>query len=120
MTPEGAVLRQIMDYLAARHVLAFRMQVGAVSAQHEGKKRFMRFGTAGMADVLAFHKRRAGWLSNPAIKGDYRTDIITPTWIEVKAPKGKQSPLQKSFQEMVEREGHLYIVARSIDDLEGI
>jgi len=41
-----------------------------------------------------------------------------PLWIECKAAKGKQSELQKSFQEQVEREGHRYIVARSIEDVE--
>jgi hypothetical protein len=36
----------------------------------------------------------------------------------MKTDKGKQSPFQKSFQEQVEDEGHMYIVARSIEDVE--
>jgi hypothetical protein len=39
-------------------------------------------------------------------------------WIEVKSATGKQSELQKSFQAQVEAEGHRYIVARSIEDVE--
>jgi hypothetical protein len=46
--------------------------------------------------------------------------VITPlpVWIECKDSKGKQSDLQKSFQAQVEAEGHKYIVARSIEDVE--
>jgi hypothetical protein len=38
-------------------------------------------------------------------------------WIECKAPKGKQSDLQKSFQEQVESHGHKYLLAYSLSDV---
>jgi hypothetical protein len=107
-TPEGAILKQILDYLAARNILAFRMQTGAVANEYKGKKRFMRFGTPGMADVLAF----------PVDHYGNATFIRCPLWIEVKSSTGKQSELQKSFQEQVEDHGHNYIIARSIEDVE--
>jgi hypothetical protein len=75
------------------------------------------FGLPGMADILAFPH-------NPVVlwKGisPYETivDRFMPTWIELKAPKGKQSELQKSFQEKVESEGHRYLLIRSLDELE--
>lgn len=39
--------------------------------------------------------------------------------IEVKAPKGRQSENQKEFQRQLEAVGGKYILAYSIDDVEG-
>lgn len=42
-------------------------------------------------------------------------------WIEIKKPGGgKQSEKQKVFQEQIEAYGGTYVIATSIDDLEGI
>ena len=117
MTPEGEVLRAVLDYLAVRHVLAFRMNTGAVASEYKGKKRFMRFGTPGMADVLAFPVRRRDWFDTPS-GVDYKHDCIIPFWLEVKAEKGRQSPLQKKFQALVEARGHRYRIVRSIEDVQ--
>lgn len=40
--------------------------------------------------------------------------------LEVKTPKGKQSPEQKEFQAMVESHGGHYHVVRSVDDVVAI
>jgi hypothetical protein len=109
---EGAIQRAILEYLAARHILAFRMQVGAFSSEYKGKTRFMRVGTAGMADILAFPQERVSCMSC----GKWNLYPV-PVWLEVKSATGKQSDLQKSFQAQVEREGHRYAVVRSIDDV---
>ena len=50
MTPEGLILDSIMDWLAAKHILAFRMPVGGAKVNAD----YMRFGVKGMADILAF------------------------------------------------------------------
>ena len=107
---ETDIQRAILDYLAAEHMLAFRMNTGAMVSEYKGKKRFMRFGTPGMADILAFDRESVK-------EGAWRHEEIMPVWIEVKAEKGKQSELQKSFQQQVEREGHRYILAWSVDDV---
>jgi len=109
---EAAILKSILIYLQARHVLAFRQNVGAVEAVYHGNSRFMRFGVPGMADVLAFPY----WLMSS--KADNVIKIIKPLWIEVKTATGKQSDLQKSFQQQVESHGHKYVIARSIEDVE--
>ena len=106
---EAQTQRLILDWLAAKGILAFRQNTGAVRSSYKGKERFMRFGVPGMADIQAFPKI--------AIARDMHP-VLTPTWIEVKAPKGKQSDLQKSFQELVEAHGHKYIVAYSLEDVE--
>lgn len=104
---ESAIQRAILEYLAVKGILAFRMNAGAMKVEYNGKSRFMRFGVAGMADILAFKLYGAGI--------ECRTGVI---WIEVKTAIGKQSELQKSFQHQVERYGHRYILARSVDDVE--
>ena len=98
---EAAILKSILIYLQARHVLAFRQNVGAVEAVYHGKSRFMRFGVAGMSDVIAYPKP-----PRPVL------------FIEVKTATGKQSDLQASFQQQVESHGHKYVIARSIEDVE--
>ena len=101
--PRGAsekeVQAAILQYLTARRILAFRMNTGAVVSEYNGKQRMIRYGTPGMADILAFYGGNA-------------------YWIECKSPTGKQSELQKSFQQLVEAEGHVYAVARCIEDVE--
>jgi hypothetical protein len=103
---EAAIQRAILDYLAATGILAFRMNTGAVKIE----KRFMRFGSPGMADILAFpwQKRKSG-------SDEYYIDPIV--WIECKAHSGIQSALQKSFQKQVEEHGHIYVIARSVEDV---
>lgn len=98
-SPEGYVQSAILDYLAAKHVLAYRINTGAVKLEN----RLVRFGVKGMADILAFPTSCA----LPAVM-----------WIEVKAEKGRQSPEQKSFEAQVRAAGHIYIVARSVEDIE--
>ncbi len=92
--PEAGVQRAILDLLAAEHVLAFRLNVGAVKMG----RRFVRFGVPGMADVISFPRGRV-------------------LWIEAKAPDGRQTAEQQSFQRQVEGAGHGYIVAHSSDDV---
>lgn len=106
-TPEGQILASIMEYLAVRKVLAFRMNTGAVKTEN----RFFRFGTPGMADILAFPHLPDHDLTPPYV-------VIKPTWLECKTAKGKQSEAQKSFQALVESHGHTYAVVRSIEDVE--
>lgn len=92
---ESDILRLSLDWLAAKHIMAFRMNTGAIKLE----KRFFRFGVPGMSDVLAFRDGQVFWL-------------------EMKAPAGKQSALQWSFQLQVQNEGHRYHIIRSLEDLE--
>lgn len=105
---EADTQRAILDWLAAKHIFAMRMQTGATVAEYNGKKRCYRFGTPGCADILAFPQ--TGRLNSRG--------YITPTWVECKSSIGKQSALQKSFQTQVEEQGHRYVLARSVDDVQ--
>lgn len=101
-TPEGYVLRSILDYLASRRYFAMRMNSGAVQDKRGVPVRMHEPGTA---DVLAIRPGGVPFLHEVC-------------WIECKAPNGRQSDLQKAFQKRVEELGHTYILAFSIDDLE--
>lgn len=108
-TPEGAVLRLVQDYLLARRILFFRMNTGAIPSSYKGRTRLIRFGSPGMADIIAF----------PVTKRVMGLGlVIKPLWIEVKAPNGEQTPQQISFQKIVEDNGHSYLVARGIEPIE--
>lgn len=78
-----------------------RMNTGSIVSTYKGKTRMMKFGRPGCADVLC----------TPADK---------VCWLEVKAPKGVQSDVQKEFQQEVEAAGHRYAVVRSIDDVAAV
>jgi hypothetical protein len=112
---ESHIQKAILEYLAARHIFALRMQTGASISEYGGKKRMIRYGVAGCADILAFP--RFGLLSGNLRNDGLSGGIPEPVWLEVKSDTGKQSELQRSFQEQVEREGHRYFVVRSIDDV---
>ena len=97
---EADIQRQILDYLAARHIWHRRMNSGAAMLPGKGGKlRPVRFGAAGMPDIL--------------VRGANGTVV----WIEVKSTRGRQSPAQRQWQEDAERFGDIYILARSVEDV---
>lgn len=102
-TAEGYVLGSILDYLAVQRIFAIRMNSGAI---RDITGRPVRMHEPGTADVLALPSRWNGWDA-----------IYRPIWIECKAPKGKQSLLQKEFEAKVKAYGHEYILAYGIEDL---
>jgi hypothetical protein len=89
-----------------------------------------------ICDYLA-HKRLFFWRQNTAPAFDWKTktfrrmpahamrgvpDIIVVKdgkfiGIEVKQPKGRQSPEQTAFQQQCEAAGGQYFIARSLDDV---
>jgi len=104
MTPESCVLKAVTDLLTVQGVLWFRINTGAtiIPANGSHARRFIRYGTKGMADILA-------------APIDNKLTFPRPIffWIEVKAPGGRQSEDQKTFELMVKSRGHEYVV---VDD----
>ena len=108
---EAQISRAIMDYLAATHIFAVRMNAGTQVLVSNGKRRAIHGHAPGTADILAFPIKHY-------LDGDFMWwKMPMPLWIEVKTAKGKQSEMQKSFQVQVEAEGHKYVLARSVDDV---
>lgn len=95
---ERDILRQVLDWLAAEHKFAIRLNTG--SFYDAGRAFHAHNLGAGVADVL----------------------IVPPgaVWCEAKGPNGRQRPEQKQFEQWVIGYGHKYILTRSVDDLAGI
>ena len=109
MTPEGAVLDAVLDYLAAIRVTAWRMNTGAVKLD----QRFVRFGVAGFSDILAI----------PTVRGLFKgipCSWTAPWFIEVKRATGRQSAEQKSFERQVKDAGAEYFIVRSVEEMEAV
>lgn len=75
----------------------WRNNSGAQKIDNGGSKRFVRFGLPGSADIIGVHKGRF-------------------VAIEVKSQRGRQSDNQRQFQESIEKQGGVYILAYSVDD----
>ncbi|MFA5911829.1 MAG: VRR-NUC domain-containing protein [Vicinamibacterales bacterium] len=107
MTPEGAVLAAILEYLAIRQVFAWRVNTGAVKlADKTGKTRFVRFGFPGCSDIIGVIGSEI-----PAWEG-------RPLAIEVKSPTGKATEEQLIFLAEIAKRGGLAFIARSVEDVE--
>lgn len=92
---EKEIQNVILDYLRVRHYFFFRNNTGAFKDQ---RGHLYRFGDLGSPDIFVVRKGQ--------IYG-----------IEVKREKGKQTEHQKNWQENFEKEGGIYILARSLDDV---
>jgi hypothetical protein len=104
---ESLIQKAILEYIAARHIFAIRVNSGVHFSESKGKRYATRLALPGTADILAFPH-----------KYEYMVDLGPyPLWLEVKSERGKQSELQKSFQAQVEAEGHRYAIVRSIEDI---
>lgn len=96
---EKHVLRQVTDFLTAKHIFHFRLNTGRFFA--DGRTFKSHSLGIGASDFLALPEASA------------------PVWIECKSSEGTQRPSQKLFEEYVKAWGHKYLVVHSIDDLAG-
>lgn len=92
----------ICEFLTIHGIRHFRMNAGmTVLSGANGKRRMIRGHEPGTSDILAF----------PIVGGS-----PLPLWIEVKREKGGiVSDAQRAFLAAVDTEGHLTLVATSID-----
>lgn len=93
---ESDIQRTILDWLAAKRIFHYRQNTGAFKDARGG---FYRFGTLGAPDIVA------------VIGGTY-------IGIEVKAPRGAQSHDQREFEGRLRMAGGVYVLARSVEDVE--
>jgi len=95
---EADIQRAILDYLAMRRHFFFRCNTGAYKTEHGS---YVRYGTKGAPDIIV--------VANSNMIG-----------IEVKTPKGILSDDQAAFGEALKAAGGIYLVARSIDDVQAL
>lgn len=101
---EREVLAACLSYLRMRGIPAWRMNVGAVEAQYQGKGRFVRFGVKGMSDIIGiipFEGTRYGAMLA----------------VECKGPKGRLRPEQAAFLETIRSAGGIALVVRGVHEL---
>lgn len=110
VTPtEHEIQNAVLELLAAEHVFAIRLNTGAGWAK--GRLIQHHSGGAGVADIIAFPR-------GPKIRGGIGIDFEPLVlWIEVKSATGRQSALQRTFEEHVKEHGMYYLLARSVDDV---
>ncbi len=110
---EADVKREVLRLLKCRGLISFVMNAGSTFLSHKGKMRCIRGNPAGTADLLVF-------VNHPFFNTSTgRFDRFpSPLWLECKSSEGKQSPVQKQFQQMVKREGHTYLLVRSAEEVE--
>lgn len=92
------VVNSCLRYLWALGCYVWRQNTGAYKP--EGSHRFIRYGTPGCADIIG----------------------VTPGGrfiaCECKYGKNSQRDTQKRFQEYVEEHNGIYVLAKSIEDIE--
>lgn len=89
---EQDIKGQIIAYLRLRHIMVIPRNTGRLGG--------VRFGYVGAADLEGI------------LPGGRHLEI------EVKTVEGEQSGAQRAFQALVEQAGGLYVVARSVADVE--
>src|SRR5262245_198734 len=97
---EAEIQAAIMAWCGANRIPCLRMNPGAFSGEHKGKRRYVRFGVKGMADLLILlpPNGRAGF-------------------IEVKAMGGRLTREQQWFLSAMDRARAFTAVVRSPEDL---
>jgi hypothetical protein len=93
---EKSTQAAILEWLGYRRIFHYRNNSGGF---RDANKHFYRFGALGSPDIVC------------VIGGIY-------VGIEVKDLKGRQNPNQVEFQSQLEKAGGIYVVARSIEDVE--
>lgn len=97
MTPEGDLVRAVLDYLPHLGVYAWRNNTGMARAEYKGKERVIRYGFRGSSDILGI---------GPG-------GVIV--CIEVKTATGKVSSYQDAFLTEIRERGGIGVIVRPDD-----
>lgn len=95
--PEGKIQLAILKYLQSHSVYCWRN--ANLTPQRNGRYLYNPQHKSGLGDIIC------------VIKGIH-------TEIEVKTKTGRQSHVQRIHQQRLEDEGGVYILARSVEDVE--
>lgn len=103
---ESGVLRDVLEYLRLAGITHYRNNTGAARYG----KRLVRFGVAGMPDVV-------GILPSGVAADGQEVQPGRFLGCEVKAEDGRLSQLQRACLDNIAAAGGLALVVRSVDDL---
>lgn len=102
-TPEGRIQLAILKHLRANGVMCWRHEPNTYN-HALGRHISNPYAMKGVPDILALHPDGSGRFLG----------------IEVKTKRGVQSPDQKLFQRRCEALGGVYILARSVEDVDNL
>lgn len=91
-------MKEVVKWLNDHHLFWINIKTTGTWDARLGMYRQSPYTLTGTSDLLVLHQAQ-------------------PIFIELKAPKGKQSADQKLFQKIIENEGCEYHVVRGVDDL---
>lgn len=100
---ESDIQKAILDYLLMRGHWVWRQSVGGMAQESQGKKRFIRFGKRGLADITGIEKASGRRIE-----------------IEVKRPGNRATDAQESFLAEVRKRKGIAFVAYSVDDVAAV
>lgn len=104
-TPEGKIQKEILTFLKRKGVFCWRNNNGALYDKNInngfGGYRSNPYALPGVADILGIMPDQTGRFLA----------------IEVKGPKGRQSSAQILFERRVKSLGGVYILAKSVEDV---
>lgn len=100
---ESEIQNAIMQYLALKNIFHWRNNSGCLMTEYKGRKRPVRYGKVGSPDIICVYK---GKFVGIEVKGQDKTG----KW-------GEQSEVQQHFQTLIENNGGIYVLAKSIDDV---
>lgn len=99
---ESDILRDCLLWLKLHGAFCWRQNQGAISGEHNGKRRFLRFTSMqGVSDILGILKPSGRLLA-----------------VECKRPGKHPTVEQAAFLEMIRQFGGVAICAHGIDELE--
>jgi hypothetical protein len=99
--PESVLVQACLKLLSLLRIYSWRNNTGAAAVGTGGKARFIRFGKKGSADIFGVLPPDGRFLA-----------------VECKTETGRLSEDQEEFLDMINRNGGLGIVVRSIDELQ--
>lgn len=113
---ESDTQRACFDYLEAMRIPYLRLNAGDVFRPGAGGKMYRVKGAEkGTSDCLVLACTEIKCANDPL----YKAVLVEPRpiFVEFKSDKGKQTPEQKAFEEMVKHQGYEYYVVRDLDEL---
>lgn len=121
---EKDIQRAILDYLRAHKVFCWRNNTGAMFGEHKGKRWAVRFGFPGISDIVGIVPTAVtfsgpGRIESSTAEFRFREGYMRFGRffaIEVKAPKGKETPDQSAFISEILAAGGIAGVCRSVED----
>jgi len=119
--PEHVIQNEIFRAFGTRsdmRIWRANTGVGFYADHRTRTARLVRFGVPGQADVTGILPVGLKFICPHCDTLLLAPPVGRRLEIEVKSPTGRQTAEQRAYQAMIERFGGLYVLARSVDDVQ--